>query len=498
VLVAAGPARWHSPALSPDGQRLAIISDQGAEPGRWRVFVLSLEDAEPKAEPVSPAAARVAGVCWTPDGKSLVYSHSLAPAPADHAPGMPKNSCDLFLLDLETKAETRLSRGGGFTSPIVTTAGDLYFLAELWQGGPTPVVELTRISLEAAREFAAGQEKAEVIRTKTWTEFADAVLKEAGVPANADGAALGAESLKKAADAFARFAPDKLKDDPPTQWTSLDRLRGEVAALGLTPPQQAQGVLLLGIVEGEYLRGQTRGTAWHLVKGPLDAAVAGDNPFGFAFNPFRPLHPRDKDESPRTLAEVLYRAAGRPIVLSNDPAEAKIALDKLVDPDLARGTALLKEGKGDEADRVLLDLMKRHAGNHHLAVQVGTLLHQHGRGKALKALLKPQLDQLDVAGLLLPRDARLYNLLGVVLLDGDVNKAVIAFNNALRCDLKYGPAYVNLAQAYQKAGRTQDARLCLRRYLKLFPDGELADDARRRITVAGDDQGGALAPPGGP
>jgi tetratricopeptide (TPR) repeat protein len=436
-------------------------------------------------------------VCWTPDGKALVYARSPAPAPADHAADMPKDSCDLYLLDLATKKETRLSRGGGFTSPSMAKDDKdvvwLFFLSRTPQEGAPPTVELMEMNFAAARDFAADQERLARDRAKAWGELADVVLKEAGI-VNVDGRGLDAGSMKKIAAAFAQHYDEKLKADPPATPAALERQRRELARLDLPAAEQDRLVLLLGAVEGEYLLGRQKGSAWHLASKP-DVTAHAENPFGVAFNPFRPLRPRDKadkDDAPRSLAEVLYRAEGRPLVLSQEPGTAKKALDDLVDGDLARGTELLKAGKGDEGERVLREMTKRQAGNYYLAVRVGALLYGHGRTKALAELLKPALDQLDAPGQPLPRDARLYNLLGVVLLDGDAQKAqkaVTAFQDALRCDLNYGPAYLNLAQAYQKTNRPPDARQCLRRYLKLFPDGELAGDARRRLNAAGDDNG---------
>ena len=175
------------------------------------------------------------------------------------------------------------------------------------------------------------------------------------------------------------------------------------------------------------------------------------------------------------------------MILTNDPVVAKEALDKRIDPDLARATVLLQNNKGDEADDLLRGLVKRHGGNQYLIRQVGALLQQHRRGRALAELMKPLCDLLDVGGLTLPRDAQLYNLMGITLLDAAPQKAMTAFQNALRCDLKYGAAYVNLAQACEAAQRRPEARLALRRYLKLFPKGALADDARRRLRIAGND-----------
>jgi tetratricopeptide (TPR) repeat protein len=484
VLVGPVPSRWESPALSPDGKRLAIVSDHGEKPGRRRVFVLSLDGNEPKVEPVSPAADRIDGVCWTPQGKELVYARCLSPVPADHAPGMAKDACDLFLLDLESKKETRLSRGGGFTSPSVTKDGDLYVLMKVQPANGAPAVQLLKMTLKAAGEWAEAQEKIRRDKGKEWKELADTVFKRAGVAADAPDPG----SQKKIADAFALAYKKKFDADPPATAETLEWQRREVAGLDLTPDEQDRFRLLLGAVEGEYLLGRQKRSDWHTTKersggGP----VAAENSFGYAFNPFRPLRAPEKDDSPQSLAEVLFRAEGRRIVLSNDATSAKAALDELVDPDRARGSALLAQGKGDEADRVLRAMASRHAENQYLMIEVGTLLHRHGRDAALAALVKPLLGQLDAGGLSLARDPRLYNLVGVAVLTNDAKKAIVAFQDALRCDLDYGAAYLNLAQAYQKTSRIGDARLCLRRYLKLYPEGEWADDARRRLAAAGDE-----------
>jgi hypothetical protein len=481
-------------ALSPDGRRLAVVAGSAArdqKPARWRVVLLNAETGGVLC--TSPEAARYAGVCWTAGGKEMIYARSLSPAPADHVPGTPPHACDLFEFDPETKKETRLSRGGGFTSPSVAK-DDLFFLNRTGAG-----VALEQMPLERAREFAEEQEQQRQKKQKDWTELVDEVCKRADRFPDEDGKPQTAESIRKMADAFGKVYRTKFKEDPPATLAALDWQRCQVEALDLAPPVHTRVRVILGSVEGEYLRRQHKDSAWHIGPHALTwPDVVGENPFGFAFNPFQ-LLPREratKDDPARSLAEVLFRAEGRALVLSNDPALAKKALDKLVDPDLARGTDLLKQNKGDEADRALLEMAKRHEGNHYLIVHVGALLHEHGRKKALAELLQPLLGQVDRRGAALPRDARLYNLLGIAALDGDPQKAIVAFGNALRCDQDYGPAYLNLAQASFQAGHVKDARLCLRRYLALFPKGEWADEARRRLaTMAGDN---ALAAPGGP
>jgi tetratricopeptide (TPR) repeat protein len=500
VLIPPGAADWHDPVVSPDGKRLAVVSNRGheaAHPGRWRVWVLDLPGGEPKA--VSPAAEQVEGLCWAPEGKSLLYARSQEPPPPDHLPGRRRGafaSCDLFELDPATGQETRLSRGGGFASPSVTLKDgpkdcDLCFLMEGHHEGGDVTVSLLRMSLQAAREFAREHTPDAARTAKQWSELATRLLQEAGVRADADGASLTPESLKKLGDAFARIYADHFKSDQPTTAAGLDAQRREAQRLDLPAREQAALVLVLGAVEGEYLRRRPEGTRWSLGKGPLqtaESAALAENLFGCAFNPFRPLRAEKKPAGPQSLAEALYRAAGRPLVLSNDPKAANEALDRLVDPDLARGTELLAQKKGEQADALLLALLKRHERNARLALHVGELLYAHGHTAALASWgdqAKP--------GDLLPRDARSYNLLGVALLPAQAHEAVAAFRKALACDLKYGPAYLNLAEAYQRLGQPQEARMCLRRYLKLMPDGELAADARQRLARADDapEAGGA-------
>src|SRR5207248_1178876 len=119
---------------------------------------------------------------------------------------------------------------------------------------------------------------------------------------------------------------------------------------------------------------------------------------------------------------------------------------------------------------------KRHERNLHLALQMGKLLYEEKRLSALQGLIEEHGERL-------PHDARKFNLLGLALLEGQPRQAVDAFKNALRCDLRFEPAYLNLAQAYQLANEPQSARMCLQRYLALMPDGDYAADARRRLAA---------------
>ncbi len=483
ILIPAGTAVWRSPAVSPDGRRLALISDSGHEtalPRLWRVFVLDVTGGEPK--PLTPAAARAGSVCWGPDAKTLIYDRS-AGFNGDDASLGDGYRTNLFEVDPATGREAPLSVGGGFSSPSVSRTGDLYGLSQT-RDAHGEKVELFRVPLARAREFATGQQ-ARRRSAKAWVGLAADALAEAGLPADTRPAALDEEKVKKLAAAFAKAYRERFKGEPPDTAAELDGLRAEARGLNVPAAERSRIALVLGAVEGEYLR-RKRGASWALAK-PAGPPLADPKPhelFRHIVNPFRDFWGEDFDEEDEpgfgTLAATLSQAEGRPLVLAHDTAVRTHV--SAADPDLERGVALLKDGQGDEADRVLLELTRRHGGNYHLALHVGTLLCEHGRKDVLRTLAKG----LNADAL---KDARVYNLVGLALLDDDPRGAITAFRNALRCNLYHGPAYFNLAQAYEKLNDLPSARLCLRRYLKLMSFAPLAEDARRRLAELPPDAG---------
>ena len=488
VLIPAGASLWRIPAVSPDGKRLAVVSNRGQEtvrPISWRIFVLSLEGGE--AKPVTPPAAQIESVCWTADSKILIYDRREIVSPPDQrANSLLAENSDLFERDLAAGVETRLTEGGMFTSPSVTKDGTLYFLMD--QGFPnTPVLALMHLPLKSIRDNLQGERVRAEQEGKTWADLAVRVVGEAEIP---KGLPPTAESLEKIVAAFTKNYLATFKKDPPASAAGLETQRREVAKLDLAPAARAYLEWVLGAVEGEYLRRYQEGGRWVALKlaepggeNPLQA----DNLFGVAFNPFRRLHREtktDKDNFNKasrvaeSLGEVLDQARGRTLILTNDPAAAREAVDRLVDPNLARGMSLLAQNKGDEADKVLLEVVKLHEKNWRLAFQVARALQDHGRTAGLDALA----DWVDrwppeAQG----TEARFYNLLGLALLARKPDRAAEAFKNGLRCDLHYKPAYLNLAETYQKLKDSRSAQMCLRRYLHVCPQGVYVEDARRRL-----------------
>src|SRR5262249_44584664 len=104
------------------------------------------------------------------------------------------------------------------------------------------------------------------------------------------------------------------------------------------------------------------------------------------------------------------------------------------------------------------------------------VLNDQRRFDALRQLMEQQIRRL-------PDDPQKHNLMGLALLESDPGAAVEQFKTALRYNLHYGPAYLNLSQAYQKLLDTVSARLCLKRYLRLMPYGAAASDVRQRLAA---------------
>lgn len=497
VLVPASRSSWQYLAVSPDGTRLALVSDRGHEGQgvrHLRVFVLELAGGEPK--PLTPPATHVGPLCWTADSQALVYARSQDLAPADYweaEPAGPNGILDLYHWDLTTNHETRLSRGGGCFSPSLSGNEDLYYLAVQEIGSE---LLLRRVPLAAAREFADREPQAPGRDAAAWADLFDRVLEETKTLATVDGTALTTEVRARLVETFRRLYRERFHSDPPSTLKAFDRQRRELQQLTFAPPVYPVLTLVLGVFEGEYLA-ERHGARWHLAKGPLlpsrkdDGEPAQESPFGVVANPFavvvnatmrqtaRSQRPKQSaNPTYESLVALLHRAEGRTLVLTNDPLAARAALAELADPDFQRGVGLLAQGKGDEAEQVFekLGTQKRHEHNLHLALQIGNRLYEHKRLSALQRWMEQHCEQP-------PPDARKFNLLGLALLESQPRQARDAFKNALRCDVRFEPAYLNLAQAYQLANDPNAARLCLQRYLALLPDGVYAADARRRLAA---------------
>jgi tetratricopeptide (TPR) repeat protein len=64
---------------------------------------------------------------------------------------------------------------------------------------------------------------------------------------------------------------------------------------------------------------------------------------------------------------------------------------------------------------------------------------------------------------------------------GEMDKAVLAFNEAIQLDEKFAPAYFQLGMSYVNKGDNEKAITTLQKYLELKPEGEEAETAKAII-----------------
>jgi tetratricopeptide (TPR) repeat protein len=209
--------------------------------------------------------------------------------------------------------------------------------------------------------------------------------------------------------------------------------------------------------------------------------ISNDKPFAYVLDVAEPGlrgvgdDDDEDDERPRTfgpLTEQIRQAAGRKLILTNDPAAGKAAAEAFADPDLEKSVDLLKQRKN--ADDLLKGLVKKYPKNRYLTLHVAQILLDHHRRDAARDLLKEEWDPSVL-------DAQKHNLLGVAWLDEAPRTAIEEFQKALGCNPYYGPALLNLAQAFTAVRDDHAAEQCLRRYVKHFPGDVHAADARRRL-----------------
>jgi tetratricopeptide (TPR) repeat protein len=452
-------------AVSPNGSEVVVAFNGPAQRagayGGLCVFGLGKN----KVEFMGPEVAGIRQVAWTPDGTGLIYARKQDPVPLDCTSGPAE---DLFQWDIAARKETRLSRGGGFRAPTVTDAGELFFLTQRTLTGHAPRTTLQQVPLAAVRKFAAKEPEATPHGAGEWTALLVKVCADAKVPADADGAAFDAETRTRLVDQFRRQVRERFQEEVPDTADGLDRLGQRLQALDWTPADRAVFVRVFATVQGDYLC-RKHGATWQLSAGPLTRPQSGarvENTFACAVNLF---------QRPALLETLLRHADGRALILVNDLHTGRDAIAARDDPDLVRAGKLLREENQEEGEGLLLQLADRgqNRSNHYLLVEIGRLLYESGRKAAVQKLVGAPDRRPDSAGL--------FNLLGLLQLEAEPRQAITTFKRSLRCDLQYGPAYVNLAQAYAAVGDTAAARACLRRYLEVLPDGPLVPDVLERI-----------------
>jgi len=106
------------PSWSPDGKRLAWLSNTGGAYHRTSLVVRSMDPADSTGAELEVLVAGVSGgFDWSPDGKSVYYGKR------ETKDRYGSIFFDLFRYDFETKKSTRLTRGARLRDPVVSPDG---------------------------------------------------------------------------------------------------------------------------------------------------------------------------------------------------------------------------------------------------------------------------------------------------------------------------------------------------------------------------------------
>lgn len=129
-----GGGRTRAPAASPNGRFVAFI--QGGDSERPGVALIALESGEERL--LSLRNGVNSQLAWLPDSSALVYTRLY-----DKNQPLARVTSwgDLFLLDIATGRETRLTHDGRLTDPAVAPDGSILAIQTL--GGRTRLVEVS-------------------------------------------------------------------------------------------------------------------------------------------------------------------------------------------------------------------------------------------------------------------------------------------------------------------------------------------------------------------
>ena len=113
VQITSNKENHDNPVWSPDGKRIAFVSDKGA-----KAEVIAIMNADGSGEEqLTSDEVRAIHPMWAPDGKSLIYCTD------DDLKPPQKNPSDIYVLDLATKASKMVISGGTNTYPSYSPDG---------------------------------------------------------------------------------------------------------------------------------------------------------------------------------------------------------------------------------------------------------------------------------------------------------------------------------------------------------------------------------------
>ena len=166
----------------------------------------------------------------------------------------------------------------------------------------------------------------------------------------------------------------------------------------------------------------------------------------------------------QTKSEVLVPVAAQPIPTETISGKSKASSSDGFEAKVNQGNALLKEGKADEAVRLLTEAVKLNLKDEDVHYNLALAMTKAGDlGKAI--------DQYNEALRIFPNYVEAHNNLGNVLMrTGRTDEAITHFEAAIKLMPHYAVAHNGLGTALQRAGRGEEAITHFERAAQINPD----------------------------
>jgi hypothetical protein len=472
VLVDFPLGRVSHPTLSPDGTRIALVTNRDyprtAPVGR-HLYVCAADGSGLRQLTRDPED--IIAVAWSPDGKWLYAARRLAVG--DNGAVGTGGSADVYRLSPETGQTENLTRSGHI-GRVWAVGSDLLLEVGAWD---VPLAQrgLFRINVDQLARATAARPVPPPADPRAQRKALAARMQAVLGPANIKQVVPTVALLEKAARAFAEEVAKGHGRELDFSTASLDHLNHVLTEMD--PGAVSDPAILFGFAAyyGQTLR-RVNGAEWDLQPVPLGEWTPGQEvlstplaevvlPWSSAFltargSEFMRLHTAD---------ELRDRQQGRKLILVYPPAHAEAALRRATGPAYYEARKLLDAGDVKPAIDILAKELRQRPRNRPLAVEV--------LGICAAAHLPDLADELTRtavdAGSEVPELLLRY---GDLLAPKDAAKALTYYRRAVQGPWPPAEAFLKLGKQYQGLGNTAVAESCWRRAY-----WRATDEERRQI-----------------
>lgn len=456
------------PAVSPDGKRLALVTNRDAprtSPHDGHLYVAAADGSGLRQLTKDPE--HIISVAWSPDRAWLYVVRRLAVGERGRV-GIGGPS-DLYRVSPETGAAVNLTRSGKIAR--VWCAGrNLLLETQGWDVSPAQR-GIFRIAAEELEQATTARPAPPVFDPAAHRAALTAAVRQALGGADVKGVVPTPALLEKVARAYAEAAAARCGVPLDFGLASLDRAADLFAALDRDDGADRLLRLGAGAYHGETLR-KAASAEWTIKPVPFGDWIPGrfspGNALVHVVFPFSHVHrddailddglPGDLDDDlpPRTFSSRLPREQGRKLILVYPPAHAADALREATGPDYEKALELADKGEVPAAVDLLLRELLRQPKNRGLAREALALCEAARLPTLADELTRKAVEAGGEAPELLLRYAE-------AVARDDAKKALGYLQRAAQGEGVPAGVFIQLGKAYAAGGRPGVAESCWRR-----------------------------------